>query len=91
MDFGSLDASGGVAFLGASDNLAHKYALASWMRPEKDAVFLDAGETETLKIVIENRESLSPGGHYGAVLFQVSHDENIVESNVVAVNQLISA
>ena len=90
VDFGSLDESGGVAFLGASDNLVRKYSLASWMRPEKDIVSLEAGESEDLRVVIENRESLSPGGHYGAVLFTIGNEEADAKENVVAVNQLLS-
>ena len=90
VDFGSLDESGGVAFLGASDNLVRKYSLASWMRPEKDIVSLEAGESEDLRVVIENRESLSPGGHYGAVLFTIGNEEGDAKENVVAVNQLLS-
>ncbi len=90
VDFGSLDESGGVAFLGASDNLVRKYSLASWMRPEKDIVSLEVGESEDLRVVIENRESLSPGGHYGAVLFTIGNEEGDAKENVVAVNQLLS-
>lgn len=91
VDFGSLDESGGVAFLGPSDDLVRKYALASWMRPEKDVVSLAPGESEALRVVIENRESLSPGGHYGAVLFQVGNEEgSVTDDNTVAVNQLVS-
>ena len=91
VDFGSLDESGGVAFLGAADQLERKYGLASWMQPEKDAVFLEPGEVEKLPLVIENRESLSPGGHYAAVVFQVgSGDEMVNKENEVAVNQLLS-
>lgn len=91
VDFGSLDESGGVAFLGQSENLDHRYALASWMQPEKDAIFLDPGETEELHMVIENREALSPGGHYGAVLFQIGGEGGSFEKeNQVAVQQMAS-
>lgn len=89
-DFGSLDESGGVAFLGASDNLVRKFALASWMRPEKDVISLASGESEELRVVIENRESLSPGGHYGAVLFRIGEEEIAASDATVAVNQMIS-
>lgn len=91
VDFGSLDESGGVAFLGQSENLEHKYSLASWMRPEKDVLSLDAGETEELRVVIENRETLSPGGHYGAILFKIGDEVDASgKENQVAVQQLIS-
>ena len=91
VDFGSLDESGGVAFLGQSENLERKYSLASWMRPEKDVLFLDSGETEELRVAIENRETLSPGGHYGAVLFKIGDETDVSEKeNQVAVQQLVS-
>src|SRR3989344_2957199 len=56
-DFGSLDESGGVALLGASSDLEKKYALASWMRLEKDTLTLDPGETGKVRVTIENRDS----------------------------------
>lgn len=91
VDFGSLDESGGVAFLGQAADLKRKYALASWMRPEKDVVFLGSGETEELHIVIENRDSLSPGGHYGAVLFRIGNEnDGLLEENTVAVQEFLS-
>lgn len=90
-DFGSLDESGGVAFLGASNELETKYSLASWMRPEKDSVTLLPGKSETIPILIENRESLAPGGHYGAIVFE-STDPAMPESpNTIAVNQMIAS
>ncbi len=91
VDFGSLDESGGVAFVGAADNLERKYSLASWMRPEKERLFLDGGESEDIRVVIENRESLTPGGHYGAVLFQVEGEKDTSGAkNIVSVNQFVS-
>src|SRR3990167_10715885 len=52
LDFGSLDESGGVAFLGASSDLEKKYALASWMRPERNVVTLEPGETQSIRVII---------------------------------------
>lgn len=90
-DFGSLDESGGVAFLGASSNLEKKYALASWMRPEKDVLTLQPDETQKILVTIENRDSLGPGGHYGALTFK-TEDTAVqnVSGDTVAVNQLFS-
>ncbi len=89
-DFGGLDESGGVAFLGASNNLEKKYSLASWMRPEKDVVTLEPGETQRVRVTIENRESLGPGGHYGALTFKTEGDTRADMDNSIAVNQLFS-
>lgn len=69
VDFGSLDESGGVAFLGTRPEiLERKYSLASWVTLEKDVLELEAQKPQRLKVTIVNKESLSPGGHYAAVV-----------------------
>ncbi len=91
VDFGSLDESGGVAFLGQNKDVGQKYALASWMRPEKDSIFLDPHASEALRVVIENRDTFSPGGHYAALLFRSGEEEDAnVSDNAVAVQELVS-
>jgi len=74
-DFGSLDDTGGVAFLGApASELEHKYGLASWLVLGKDALFVPAGASVQVPVSVENRQSLAPGGHYGAVLVTAVDD-----------------
>jgi hypothetical protein len=69
VDFGSLDENGGVAFLGVqTSELEHKYGLASWMQLPQTSMQVPAGKTVEVPVVIDNRPSLAPGGHYGAVL-----------------------
>jgi hypothetical protein len=90
IDFGSLDESGGVAFLGATGALDQRYTLASWMQPDMNEVILQPNEERSIKVRIENRESLSPGGHYGALVFKtVSVARPDVPS--VAINQIFSS
>lgn len=74
LDFGALDESGGVAFLGASD-LERKYGLASWISLEKDALVINPDEKQQVRVTIENKESLSPGGHYAALFLKMNSDE----------------
>ena len=83
LDFGSLDESGGVAFLGASDNL--KYGLASWIVLSNDTLVLKPSEEQTVTGTIENKESLSPGGHYGAVFFKIDDGDGSIDSGKDAV------
>lgn len=86
VDFGTLDESGGVAFLGGGGDFERRYGLASWMRLPTDRMILPAGGTEVIPIVIENKESLSPGGHYGAVAFQMENASgDTLESSLVSV------
>lgn len=70
LDFGSLDESGGVALLGASDP-ERKYGLASWISLEKNSLVLNPGEKQNIRVAAENKESLSPGGHYGAIFLKM--------------------
>jgi len=74
IDFGAMDESGGVAFLGSSEDLMNKYSLASWVSLQKDAIVLNPGETQSVDIFIENKESLSPGGHYAAILAKLENE-----------------
>jgi len=83
VDFGSLDESGGVAFLTTnSDKYERKYALASWISLEKSEVVVAAKSKEKIKITILNKESLLPGGHYGAVLATLRNEEKSVGDKV---------
>jgi hypothetical protein len=69
VDFGSLNESGGVAFLGeSSSDFAQKYGLTSWMKLERDAVTVPAGGSIDAVVTVDNSSGLRPGGHYGAVL-----------------------
>lgn len=74
VDFGAADEAGGINFLPSADNLERRYGLASWMRLEKDSLVLAPGSVQQVMVTVENRESLSPGGHYGAVIFEVDTD-----------------
>lgn len=76
VDFGAADESGGINFLPSADNLERRYGLASWMRLEKDALVLAPGKSQQVTVTVDNRESLSPGGHYGAVVFEVDKERN---------------
>ncbi len=91
VDFGSLDESGGVAFLTANPSKdERKYALASWISLEKSEVVVAAKSKEIVKITILNKESLLPGGHYGAVLATLRNEEKSL-GDKVGVNQSLAS
>jgi hypothetical protein len=95
VDFGALDESGGVAFLGApASELEHRYGLASWMSLEKDAVVIGGGTSAMIIVTIQNRASLSPGGHYGAVLATAVTDTSAAARSTdprVGIKQVLSS
>lgn len=68
-DFGTLDESGGVALIGTpATELEHRYGLVSWMTLDRNVVFVPPAGSAKVTVRIDNRPSLSPGGHYAAVL-----------------------
>lgn len=91
VDFKSLNASGGVAFLGNNASaVAHKYGLASWLTLPSAPLQLKPNQTRPVKITVENRADLSPGGHYAAVLFRASEDGPDGKTHI-AINQVVSS
>lgn len=91
VDFGSLDESGGVAFLGSGD--PRDYQDATWMETGVNDIVVPPNAKAKLDIIIKNDENFSPGGHYGAVLFEKAALEGdaAVDKTEVAINQVFSA
>ena len=82
-DFGALNESGGVAFLGTTPNeLDRPYGLVSWLQLDRNVVFVAAGQTSSIGVTVDNRDSLGPGGHYGAVLATAITDTGKAQSVV---------
>ncbi|NTW13690.1 MAG: hypothetical protein HGA31_01525 [Candidatus Moranbacteria bacterium] len=82
-DFGSLDESGGVAFLGGGSDFGEKYGLASWMHSDIEQFTVPSRDSQSVPVRISDRETLPAGGHYGAVLFELlGVGENADESQV---------
>jgi len=91
LDFKSLNETGGVAFIGSSaGSLEHKYGLANWLTVPNKPLSLATNKGETIEVTIDNRQDLSPGGHYAAVLFKNSADTSS-KSNRVSLNQVVAA
>ncbi len=85
-DFGSLDESGGVAFLASTPGQIRPHGLVNWLTLSDSTVTLRPGEVKTMRASINNQPSLTPGGHYGAILLgeqptaAASKDKVIVQS-----------
>lgn len=87
IDFGNLDESGGIQFLGIQGEKIqnYKYSLTSWLVLEKDLIEVGPHQKEKVKVSVVNKDSLSPGGHYGAVLVTQINDTK--QENTVGINQ----
>jgi hypothetical protein len=68
IDFGGLDDSGGLIYLGQNET-NRKYGLATWMTVDQSLVQLYAGQSTVVTVTIKDQTNLSPGAHYGGILF----------------------
>jgi hypothetical protein len=71
-DFTELEDGYKLSFLEGKDAKNYKYSLSSWIDFDKKTLIVDPGETGTITVFIK-KERLTPGGHYGAVLAQISN------------------
>lgn len=83
LDFGALDESGGIAFLGLTGQEAAARGLKQWMTPAVDRISLSPGETAEVPVTVRNDASLSPGGHYGAVIVSAASGQPGADSVAV--------
>src|SRR5262249_19952363 len=88
-DFGSLNDTGGVLLEGSNSYTQH-YGLASWLTLGTDTVILKPGESRSVPVTIDNRSSLQPGGHYGAVVASVNSLNDQSGNHVVIDQRLLS-
>lgn len=63
-----------IEFLGR-DSTSYSFALASFINLPQDSVTVEAGTKETISFTIKDRQDLSPGGHYAAVVAQAEGAE----------------
>lgn len=90
VDFGSLDESGGVLFAGQTERkLNYRYGLSQWATVERDRIVVEPKATEKVPVTIINKESLSPGGHYGALLLSPTNSGE--RPTKVQINQVLSS
>ncbi len=86
IDLKSLGQYGGSTLDKAG--LPDSYNLANWMSlPAGNTQRIAGNETTTIKIIIDNRSDLAPGGHYGALVITASPDEG--PSSSISLNQQI--
>jgi hypothetical protein len=91
LNFGTLNETGGLVFSGNNASaLAKKYGLASWLRLSVSDLVLEPNQSSTVQATIINDVSLTPGGHYGAVVASINTKDDI-GSNKVNVKQELSS
>jgi hypothetical protein len=72
-DFNTLGESGGLVFVGTNPSqLQKKYGLATWLTIPQNIVTVQPKQTLTITAFVLNQPSMSPGGHYGALMLGLS-------------------
>jgi len=92
-DFGSLDESGGVAFLGDSTSDFEKaHGLANWVTLDKDSATVPAGGQVQIGMTVSNAESLASGGHYAALEAEAqTAPTDAAKNSRVGITQVLSS
>ncbi len=87
-DFGGLEQSGGLFFLGAEpDRQWDTHRLTPWLQITPASFSLAAGQTQVIEVTVKNDNNLTPGGHYAAVVITLSSQS----SSNVAINQSLTS
>lgn len=91
-DFNTLDESGGLLFVGTNPTaIQKKYGLANWIRLPETSVTISPKQTVDVNATILNEQSLSPGGHYGALMLTLPTDNSGSTKNSVSVRPIASS
>ncbi len=75
IDFKQQDIRGGISFLG-KDSGNFSYSLSSFLSFQTNFLKLDPQEKKSIQLTVKNRDDLSPGGHYAAVIARMLISEN---------------
>ena len=83
-DFSQLNDTYQIEYLSAKDAANYKYSLSSWISFENSNLELGPGEQKTVKVFID-KDRITKGGHYAAILAEIGSPDNKQGSNVRAI------
>jgi hypothetical protein len=92
-DFGALSETGGLFFIGANPtDLQKKYGLSKWLSLPEPSVTIQPKQTTKINAYILNGQTLSPGGHYGALMLALSSENQASsKNNKIALHPIASS
>ncbi len=90
LDFTSLNQTGSVSFIDSGQSDFNKHGLANFISIGVNQIALIPHQSQTVPITIYNADQLSPGGHYGAIIYKVigSNQKGV---NNVSISQAVSS
>ncbi|MBU2592167.1 hypothetical protein KKD61_01750 [Patescibacteria group bacterium] len=87
IDFKQQDLTNVIEFLPLGDD-SYSYSLASFISLETNHLILTAKEKREFNVAVKNREDLSPGGHYAAIVARLIDEQQ--QEDVTRVSPAIS-
>lgn len=75
LDFKQTDPFGAIGFLGKEIG-NYTYSLSSFLTYDKDSLEIESNKREKVVVNVVNRQDLSPGGHYAAVIVRQTPTQN---------------
>jgi hypothetical protein len=82
VDMGTLDNTGGLVFAGLAESYASKYGVAKWVTLDSETVTVAPKGSESVRAVINNDETFTLGGHYGAIIIRTAANSGEGQNNV---------
>lgn len=73
IDFKQADDLGSIQLLPAPGS--YSYSLSSFLSLESRSIILEPGQEKSFIVTIRNRQDLSPGGHYAAIVAKITHSD----------------
>jgi len=73
-DFREKDLTAQVEFLPNSSS--YEYSLVSFLSLSHNYLVLEPNGKQKIKVTVKNRDDLSPGGHYAAVIAKIAGEKN---------------
>lgn len=90
IDFRQTDERGVIGFLGEESD-TYEYRLSSFLTFETNSLQLEPGETKSLTAIVSNRQDLSPGGHYAAIIGRLVSNESTSSATTTKVSPAVSS
>lgn len=82
LDFKQQDENGQISFVNQTD--VYSYSLSSFLSFESRQLTLNPKERKTFTLIAKNRDDLSPGGHYAAIIAKiVDTPESTSSGNII--------
>ena len=91
-DFSALNSSGSIGFYGSNYKIStNSHELSSVIELPVNEIYIEAHKSQSVTITINNLSTLSPGGHYAALLFTPFISRNIQTNNQINVQPAVAS